>query len=217
MNRASALMDGLLAAPEGAVTQAEWCKIQRIKHEQNRHTALLGRAALRRLLANRLNCDPLALTLRRSPTGKPILDGQSNWFFNVSHSGDCVLVALSQGEAVGVDVEQVQHRESLVALARRVMHANEFDRFNALNGLEQTSFFFQTWVLKEAYAKYDGRGIQLGLASIETLLAKPQIVSRLVSAHWVSVEPGYVAALITAKREAEVKVRCLSWPQLAQG
>ncbi len=199
------------------MTQAEWRKIQKIKHEQNRHTTLLGRAALRRLLANRLNCEPLALTLRRTSTGKPELEGQSGWCFNVSHSGDCVVVALSQAGAVGVDVERVQRRESLMPLARRVMHANEFERFNALSGPEQSMFFFQTWVLKEAYAKFDGRGIQLGLASIETRLAKPQVVGRAVGAHWVCVEPGYVAALVTAKQETEVKVRCLSWPQLVQG
>ena len=65
---------------------------------------LLGRILLRRLLAERLGCPPDTLVFRTSEHGKPTLVSH-DWQFNLSHSGDWLVLALCQQGPLGVDVE----------------------------------------------------------------------------------------------------------------
>ena len=63
---------------------------------------LLGRILLRRLLAERLCCPPDALVFRTGEHGKPTLVSH-DWQFNLSHSGDWLVLARCQQGPLGVD------------------------------------------------------------------------------------------------------------------
>lgn len=66
------------------------------------------RLLLRHLLAERLQCPPQAVRLDYGPHGKPVLQPE-NWHFNVSHSREISLLALSRSAAVGIDIEAQVH------------------------------------------------------------------------------------------------------------
>ena len=189
------------------VTSAEWERNQRMKHAQSRQTALLGRVLLRRKLAELVHCSPVDVPISVAATGKPeCVHGGEPLHFNLSHSGECVLLAIGRSSAVGVDIEWAKPRTHSEQLAEYIMHADEYRRFQTLSAEDAEAFFYQTWVLKEAYAKCDGRGIQLGLRKISTRLEPPGVVGAGVTGTFLQVPLGYYAALISANLGRAVEV-----------
>jgi hypothetical protein len=88
------------------LSSEERAKADAFHFEADRHRAIVGRGLLRHLLGKCLNRPPDALQIFAGLNGKPelvpALDA-TPVAFNISHSGDWVLVALAQQRAVGVD------------------------------------------------------------------------------------------------------------------
>ena len=92
--------------------------------------------------------------LARHPGGKPYFVGSEDRQFNLSHSGDLALCAVS-GEAVGVDVQVVKSWRP--ALVNRVCSAEEREWLETRKDADRG--FALLWALKECRVKYEGRGI----------------------------------------------------------
>ncbi len=124
-----------------------------------------ARAYLRRLLAIYLGgVDPATIVLRVGDHGKPAIAAPATSLrFNLSHAGDHLLVALSHGAELGVDVERLDRPLDLPALAARVMTQAEHAEWTALPRDDQHAAFIRCWVRKEACLKATGEGIAGGL------------------------------------------------------
>lgn len=102
--------------------------------------------------------------------------------YNLSHSGDCVLVSIAPaGEKVGCDVETVKALRE--PLAKRFFGREEYAWLMDRPKEERTEAFYRLWVLKESFLKATRRGMSLGLdtfafempeASEPTLLRQPE-------------------------------------------
>jgi 4'-phosphopantetheinyl transferase len=122
---------------------------------------ITGRAALRRLIGIRLDLPPHTLRWVQGPHGKLALDPQQGigLEFNLSHSGEWVLVALSDVGAVGVDVECIEHHRDLPAIAERVFSPRELEILRRRDKQGAVDFFYRTWTCKEAWIKTLGIGL----------------------------------------------------------
>lgn len=107
---------------------------------------IVARAALRLLLCGRIGCIPEELRIEVAEHGKPFVP-DTTLQFNLSHSGDRALIALSEHCEVGVDVE------------RPGRNVRAVDR--ALSDDERASGDdpLQIWCRKEAWAKAQGGGL----------------------------------------------------------
>lgn len=92
--------------------------------------------------------------------GKPALLGNHPLFFNLSHSGQRVLCALSH-EEVGCDVEQM--RPVNLKLAKRFFSPSEYEALCGLPQEEQQAAFLRLWTRKESFVKAVGTGLSLPL------------------------------------------------------
>ena len=102
------------------------------RREQPARRWLAARWALRRVLERYLDRPAAAIELEVAERGKPRLrDGVLE--FNLSHSAGLALVAVTDGRAVGVDVELIEERRPLA--------------------------FYEDWVRKEARLKCLGVGL----------------------------------------------------------
>ncbi|HEX5038014.1 MAG TPA: 4'-phosphopantetheinyl transferase superfamily protein [bacterium] len=119
---------------------------------------------LRRALASRLAADPGSLVIERGAHGKPYLGGafRSGLAFNLSHSGDRLVIAIGKGRELGVDVELIRPLES-EALAERYFSKPESIVFRVTPPEKKEEAFFHYWTAKEAYLKAKGVGIGQGL------------------------------------------------------
>ncbi|WP_144152744.1 4'-phosphopantetheinyl transferase family protein [Paraburkholderia sp. BCC1885] len=79
----------------------------RYRRPADRTRYAVTRAVLRELLGQRLGTEPASLRFATSGHGRPELFGIPGISFNVSHSGDHGLIAISQARAVGIDVEYI--------------------------------------------------------------------------------------------------------------
>ncbi len=117
---------------------------------------------LRWVLSAHLNRPPSSLQFCRHPWGKPyLLEGGLN--FNISHSRECLLVAISREMALGVDVEAIHSLHSMEAMARRCFAVSELAYWSDLTEEKRPEAFFRLWTLKEALTKATGRGLGMGV------------------------------------------------------
>ncbi|MBQ4090732.1 MAG: 4'-phosphopantetheinyl transferase superfamily protein [Clostridia bacterium] len=100
------------------------------------------------------NADPQTLSLKRAEGGKPYFE-DNEWQFNISHSGNCVAVVLSNEGAVGIDIETANISEDKAEkMAKRFFTESE-----QAVVFEDPAAFCELWSKKEAIAKYFGMGL----------------------------------------------------------
>ena len=116
--------------------------------------------ALHGLLAAYLACRPDELRLARESGGKPYLPGHRHEIqFNLSHSRDMALVAVSRSFQVGIDIETRRTIDDPLRLARRVMSATELAELEALPLDHRCGQFLRLWTRMEARQKALGLGV----------------------------------------------------------
>lgn len=131
--------------------------VQRLRCEADRQRTIAGEWLARRMLAARCGVAAEEIAFGRSDRGKPFAKGLSAEF-NVSHSGECVLCAVSD-RPIGADIEKI--RPVTDRLIRRVCTVDELAYVNdaVISPEERTRRFFRVWTGKEAFVKYLGTGI----------------------------------------------------------
>jgi len=123
------------------------------------------RSALRLVLGRYVNQAASNLNFRYGQFGKPeLLDHRLQ--FNLSHSGDHALVAVSAHE-LGVDLEFMgKENVDLDGLIDMVCHPTEEATLRLLRGSEKSARFYRLWTQKEAYCKMLGIGLQQSLQTL---------------------------------------------------
>ena len=150
----------------------------RHRHEGVRRRYVAGRALLRTLLGARLAQAPAAISLTAQPHGKPRLSGAGRGVgFNLSHSGDLVAVAVSDGAAVGVDVERIAQRD-VARLAGRWFTPSEAAAVRAQRGMAALVLFHRIWTAKEAWLKARGVGLRRRPGSFEVRIQGANVALR---------------------------------------
>jgi 4'-phosphopantetheinyl transferase len=163
-----------LAAHETLLDVEERVRWRRFQYPADRQRFLVGRAFMRTVLADCLGrSDPATLQFSHMPHGKPELAGldAGKLHFNLSHTDDMLVLAVSRKHAVGVDVETVTRKVELLALAQRYFATHEYEELLDLDAAGQRERFFALWTLKEAWLKARGLGLQIPLDDFSFSLA----------------------------------------------
>lgn len=161
-----------------------------------RRRFVLGRIVLRRILGAMLNSLPEKIIFDFGPHGKPrILNPRTDCCFNLSHSGDVLLMALAHGHEIGIDVEKIRPIGNSKEIVRRYFSDTEISSHESLPEVEQLEDFFVTWTQKEAYLKMTGQGMSEGLKTVD--LATQNLITFAPCA-------GYVASLCSAGKSLPI-------------
>lgn len=191
------------------LSEEELIRAQRFRFERDRRRFLASRMALRRILSQYLEMEPDRLRLGTTPFGKPVLDrgcGDGSIRFNLSHSYELALYAITRGREVGVDLERIRFDLSYEQLAEQFFSQQEVAALYARPLSQRRSAFFSCWTRKEAYVKAKGLGlsipldefsVSLQLGGPSPLLAHvdgPDEISRW-SLQELMPEPGYIGAV----------------------
>jgi 4'-phosphopantetheinyl transferase len=209
----------------GLLTPHEAGRLGRFRAEADARREATGRGALRLLLGHYLGQTPTEIAIGAGPFGKPQLapgSGEAPLRFNLSHSGEWVLLAFATRGEIGVDLER--HREmDLADVARFSFTAEELAEWHALPATERTRAFFDRWTAKEAYLKALGCGIGKDPRSVRiarSTTPAPEIVSCAdvpdASIRWqlrrLAPAPGYSAALAADADISRVRLFTLPPP-----
>lgn len=209
---------------EQALSRDELERADRFHFAVDRMRYVVGRGVLRQLLARGLSTRPEALRFDYSGFGKPGMAtgvARSQLQFNLSHSGDIVLIGLTVGRALGIDVERMRTDLAVEKIAQRFFSPRERAALATLEPGRQADGFFTCWTRKEAYIKAHGEGLSLPLDGFDVSLL-PGEAARLLETRpdpaeaqrWVlrelDVGRGYKAAL--AVEGTDWQLRTWEWP-----
>ena len=150
---------------------AEHRQARRYAFAADRHRHLAGRAVARLALARRYGCRARDLSITEGPHGKPQLrqapSDEPVFHFNIAHTKDVVVVAVSRTHPVGIDIEARRRDANVEALAERVLTEAEQSWWRARPEAHQREAFIHLWTCKEAFLKATGQGLQRALHTIE--------------------------------------------------
>ena len=153
------------------------------------------------------------------PKGKPELSGsldQSKIRFNLSHSSELALLALTRGLAIGVDIEWIKADFASDDIAERFFSNTEVQTLRSLPPDQRTEAFFSCWTRKEAYIKALGEGLSVPLDSFAVAFA-PGMAAALLhvkvdpaevkrwSMYNIPVSDGYKAAAVVQGKDHRLK------------
>ncbi|WP_062063873.1 4'-phosphopantetheinyl transferase superfamily protein [Cellvibrio sp. OA-2007] len=150
------------------------------KFVRGKESYIASRWLLRKVLARYTGATPEAIEFLRSDKGKPYLP-QRDIHFSLSHSGHWALLAVSNIELIGVDIEAVSSTRDLTGIAESYYHPREFAHLQTLAGDAQHDYFYRLWTLKEAFFKAIGTGISAGLEKIAFELANDRIHAQIAA------------------------------------
>lgn len=86
----------------------------------------------------------------------------ANIWFNISHSGNCVICAICSDFEIGVDVEQI--RSINIDDFNGHFNANEISKIHKAD--DKLFAFYDLWTKTEAIVKADGRGMNIDFKSL---------------------------------------------------
>jgi 4'-phosphopantetheinyl transferase len=136
----------------------ERARADRFSFPDDRRRFLARRGLLRTLLGGYLGERPEDLRFECDEKGKPRLPA-GDVRFNLSRTGEGVLIGFTRGPEIGVDVEQVMGGYAGEEIAGRFFAPSETAALTALPESSRSEAFFRVWTAKEAYLKARGDGL----------------------------------------------------------
>jgi len=131
----------------------------------------IAQGAMRLILSYYLQIKPRDVSYRFGPYKKPYLkEGLSNLQFNLTHSQDLALVAISRDDEVGIDLEKINPQTLEKNLVNAFLTVNELATFHTLSKEKQLEAFFSAWTHKEALLKLLGVGLYKEMRELEVPL-----------------------------------------------
>ncbi len=151
----------------------EWERANRFRFDRHRRQYVVGRGALRALVAAYAGGRPEAVRFRYGHRGKPFLESPApgGLQFNLSNSDELALVGFVNGPEIGVDVEYLRPMPDCEQISERFFSESERQVLRSIPGRAKEEAFFNCWTRKEAYLKAVGEGLAAPLDSFDVTLA----------------------------------------------
>ena len=159
---AGANRDKMFAGLRSVVSKECYAEVLGYGNKEVALRRLLGEALVRFALKKYWNLTSEDYRIDRGEKGKPFIVGVENVFFNISHSGDYVVCAVSDRE-IGIDIEK--RAKARMEVAGRFFHGEEVAQLKMLEEYKQDQLFFNYWSVKESFLKYIGTGLTRPLNS----------------------------------------------------
>jgi 4'-phosphopantetheinyl transferase len=128
---------------------------------------LITRALVRTVLSRYAEVDPREWAFSTNAYGRPeIVNTQAKdacLSFNISHTHSLIVLGVTRGRALGVDVENFRTRTAPIAVANHYFAPEEVAALAVAPPEQQPYRFFEYWTFKESYIKARGMGLSLPL------------------------------------------------------
>jgi len=153
------------------LSKAEKDRAERFHFDIHRNRYVRANGQLRAILSHYLGIPAGEIPIETERRGKPFVAG-ADCQFNMSHSADTAVFAVSDGGTVGIDVELFDRKVEIDDLSRHYYTASEQQALARLEEAEKHEMFFWLWTAKEARMKVTGEGLALDPRKIDVVIEK---------------------------------------------
>lgn len=150
-----------------SLDSSEHSRATRFHFEGDRTRFIVAHAIVRRILATYLGVSADSLRFDTEAHGKPFLAESPGLRFNLSHSGELLVLGVARDRSLGIDIERVPRDEVVRSVAGLVFSAPERRLLERSEKGERRELFARFWTRKEAYIKADGRGMSFPLRQVD--------------------------------------------------
>lgn len=151
---------------------------QRFHQFKDKQTFIICRSVLKYLLSKETGLDVSQIHFVLNDNNKPYLQLDYPLFFNVSHSGNYAIIALSNQE-IGVDIERIKSGFDYAEIVPTVFNNLEIKTID--NSENKNYTFYKFWTRKEAIVKATGKGIDDDITQITVVDGLHSVSSQLLS------------------------------------
>lgn len=177
-------------------------KIKKFRRWQDAQSSLLGRIMLFKGIEElkKQNYDNREIIY--TTYNKPYFEDRLVEF-NISHSGEIVVCALSDEHQIGIDIELMTNIE--IPDFKSQMTDREWNTLN--DSHDKTDAFFKYWTQKEAVIKAHGHGLSLPLKSFEIHDDLTQINNQTFYLKEVTIHKNYKCYISSKTNMDEILIK----------
>jgi 4'-phosphopantetheinyl transferase len=212
--------ESLLIRYDALLSTQERATQRRFVFARDQRRYLITRALVRTVLSRYAPVLPEAWVFSAGPYGRPAISAPPHapaLEFNISHSGDLVMLGVTSGRTLGIDTESIARRAADIDGLDRYFAPEESAALLALPAQERPRRFFDLWTLKESYIKARGLGLAIALDAFRfelagerglTLHMRPELGDS--PQRWrlwqMSPRSGYLAAVCAGRGEDDPRI-----------
>jgi len=182
----------------------EKLRADRFVRRRDRARWIVAHGVLRHLLGRYCGIDPRAIAFVHGAAGKPSLaragTRDAATTFNLAHSHDRALLAVSRDREIGVDLEQVRDDFDPLPIAREFFFGTELAAIEAAAADARRDAFFRHWTAKEAVLKAHGAGLSLALDSFCVTFERDGSMARVHSRGAAAPDPSLLVRMLPLSR-----------------
>jgi 4'-phosphopantetheinyl transferase len=174
----------------------EIARANRFFHIRDKNRHIISHGAMRYILGRYLNQPPSLIEFKDEINKKPYIVNKAGLHFNLSHSGDWILLGIANSE-IGIDTELINYSFEYKDVMEGYFNDEEI---NFINEEKSPERFFLLWTRKEAQIKATGKGLDENIKIIPGLIGTHH-VNNDISLHkdWVissfSLSEQYIASV----------------------
>lgn len=135
-------------------------RINRYVNLEDSYRSLTGDLLMRFIFSKELFLKNEDIKYIYNQYGKPFLENDKTFSFNISHSGRWVVCAYGRC-SIGIDIEKINSID--LNLFSTFLSLKELKNLKSVKPEHQTNYFYSLWTLKESYTKALGTGLTIPL------------------------------------------------------
>lgn len=208
----AAPLSGPISEERAAVLNAdERERANRLISPLHRQYFIAAHVVLREILGHYLEAAPASIQFTFGAHRKPALAApfEDKLHFNLSHSEDMAVYAITTSGAIGVDIEKIRP-DNKIDVADRFFSPAEKSALATLPSAQQIAGFYHVWSRKEAIIKANGKGLAIPLSSFSVSIDNQIETVSVEEKTWtllsLPIHPDYAAALAAATPPAKISL-----------
>lgn len=229
----------LILLTDGWLSKQDQQRVERYQFLEHKKQLLMGRFLLRTVLSRYAQVAAGEWRFETNKFGKPFIASAlletmaEPLYFNLSHSQNKLVLAISRHQLLGVDIEYGLKQRRVEKIANRYFSSAEVKGFEVLEAEQIQTRFYDLWSLKEAYIKACGLGLAIpldhfsfsfeGKNKVEIKFDKQRIDDPTLWQFWqIESEPGYHLSLAVKNESLDklnelTKIKISNFNQLKPG
>ncbi|SUM53500.1 4'-phosphopantetheinyl transferase [Staphylococcus epidermidis] len=139
---------------------------KKYKFDEDKLRTLLGDILVRYIIQQKFNGESSDIVYNFNQYGKPFLKNNKEFNFNISHSGNWIVVATTINELIGIDIEKIENID--MSISNKIYSKDEYNLLKKNNVMKNDlDIFYELWTFKESFLKAKGVGLNMPMTSFE--------------------------------------------------